>query len=196
MKNNTKKWLTVAGCLVVCVVLVIVIASSFSKDKVTDDPLPPSSSQQNDVVVDPDSSTLPPAESGDDQEPEDDVTVNPETPDANTNADEGNGVDFTGTEQTIQPDPAKPEYTEDELKDPTKTPDGTSVEGTPEPQDHDTYEPPKDIPVSSGEPQGGDTNAAGQTYLPGFGWIENSGENQVIHADDMYENGNKIGIME
>lgn len=41
MKNSTKKWLTVAGCLAVCVVLVIVIASSFSKDKVTDDPLPP-----------------------------------------------------------------------------------------------------------------------------------------------------------
>lgn len=36
MKNNTKKWLTVAGCLAVCVVLVIVIASSFSKDKVTE----------------------------------------------------------------------------------------------------------------------------------------------------------------
>ena len=75
MKNNTKKWLTVAGCLAVCVVLVIVIASSFSKDKVTDDPLPPSSSQQSEVVVDPDSSTLPPTESGDDQEPGEDVTV-------------------------------------------------------------------------------------------------------------------------
>lgn len=62
MKNNTKKWLTVAGCLAVCVVLVIVIASSFSKDKVTDDPLPPSSSQQSEVVVDPDSSIVLPEE--------------------------------------------------------------------------------------------------------------------------------------
>lgn len=125
MKNNTKKWLTVAGCLVICVVLVVVIVSSFSKDKVTDAPLPPSSSQQGNVVVDPDNSTPPPSESGDVQEPEDAVTVNPETPDANTNAGEGNGADFTGTEQTIQGDPAKPEYTEEELKDPTKTPDGT-----------------------------------------------------------------------
>ena len=63
MTENTKKWLTVAGCLVVCAILVAVIASSFSKDKVTDDLLPPSSSQQGDVVVDPDSSTPPPAES-------------------------------------------------------------------------------------------------------------------------------------
>ena len=49
MTENTKKWLTVAGCLVVCAILVAVIASSFSKDKVTDDLLPPSSSQQGDV---------------------------------------------------------------------------------------------------------------------------------------------------
>ena len=35
MTENTKKWLTVAGCLVVCAILVAVIASSFSKDKVT-----------------------------------------------------------------------------------------------------------------------------------------------------------------
>lgn len=196
MKNSTKKWLTVAGCLAVCAVLVIAIASSFSKDKVTDDPLPPSSSQQSDVVVDPDSSTPPPSESGDEQKPEDDVTVRPETPDAGTGTDAGNGADFTGTEQTIQSDPVKPEYTEEELKDPTKTPDGTPVEGTPEPQDHDTYEPPKDIPASSGEPQGGDVNEAGQTYLPGFGWIENSGENHGEYLEDMYENGNKIGIMD
>ena len=30
MKNNTKKWLTVAGCLVICVVLVVVIVIIFS----------------------------------------------------------------------------------------------------------------------------------------------------------------------
>lgn len=157
MTENTKKWLTVAGCLVVCAILVAVIASSFSKDKVTDDLLPPSSSQQGDVVVDPDSSTPPPAESGDDQKPGDNVTVNPETPDASTNTDDGNGADFTGTEQTIQPDPVKPEYTEDELKDPTKTPDGTPVEGTPEPQDHNNVTPPPEQPS---------TNTSGG--LPGF----------------------------
>ena len=173
MKNNTKKWLTVAGCLAVCVVLVIVIASSLSKDKVTDDPLPPSSSQQSEVVVDPDSSTLPPTESGDDQEPGEDVTVNPETPDASTNTDEGNGADFTGTEQTIQPDPVKPEYTEEALKDPTKTPDGTPVDGTP--------------------PEQPSTNTGGG--LPGFDNVPNAGGNQGEYLDDMYENGNKIGIM-
>ncbi len=107
----------------------------------------PAAPSRGDVVVDPDSSTPPPSESGDVQEPEDDVTVNPETPDANTNAGEENGADFTGTEQTIQGDSVKPEYTEEELKDPTKTPDGTPVEGTPEPQDHNNVTPPLNSPL-------------------------------------------------
>ncbi len=32
-------------------------------------------------------------------------------------------------------------------------------------------------------------------YVPGFGWIEGQGPNQATYAEDMYENGNKIGIM-
>lgn len=38
-------------------------------------------------------------------------------------------------------------------------------------------------------------NSADMVYVPGFGWIENQGPNQVEYAKDMYENGNKIGIM-
>ena len=158
MTENTKKWLTVAGCLVVCAILVAVIASSFSKDKVTDDLLPPSSSQQGDVVVDPDSSTPPPAESGDDQKP--------------------------GDNETIQPDPVKPEYTEDELKDPTKTPDGTPVEGTPEPQDHNNVTPPPEQPS---------TNTSGG--LPGFDNVPNAGANQGGSIDSDGDINTQVGIM-
>lgn len=32
-------------------------------------------------------------------------------------------------------------------------------------------------------------------YVPGFGWIESQGPNHAEYAEDMYENGNKIGIM-
>ena len=35
----------------------------------------------------------------------------------------------------------------------------------------------------------------GMVYVPGFGWIESQGPNQATYAEDMYENGNKIGIM-
>lgn len=32
-------------------------------------------------------------------------------------------------------------------------------------------------------------------YVEGFGWIESRGTNQVEYAEDMDENGNKIGTM-
>ena len=195
MTENTKKWLTVAGCLVVCAILVAVIASSFSKDKVTDDLLPPSSSQQGDVVVDPDGSTPPPSESGDVQEPEDDVTVNPETPDANANAGEGNGADYTGTEQTIQGDASKPEYTEEQLKDPTQKPDGEKVTEPPKPVDHDKVEKPKDTPKNDSQPQGGDTKD-GKIYVPGFGWIDdNGGGGQGTTVDGDGDINKQVGNM-
>ena len=68
------------------------------------------------------------------------------------------------------------------MKDPTKTPDGTPVDGTPEPQDHNNVTPPPEQPS---------TNTGGG--LPGFDHVPNAGENQVTEADDMYENGNKSG---
>ena len=40
------------------------------------------------------------------------------------------------------------------------------------------------------EPPSGD-----MVYVEGFGWIESQGPNHVEYAEDMYENGNKIGIM-
>lgn len=40
------------------------------------------------------------------------------------------------------------------------------------------------------DPQPGD-----MVYVPGFGWLESQGPNHVEYAEDMYENGNKIGIM-
>lgn len=32
-------------------------------------------------------------------------------------------------------------------------------------------------------------------YVEGFGWLEYQGQNEVTYAEDMYDNGNKIGIM-
>ena len=40
------------------------------------------------------------------------------------------------------------------------------------------------------EPPSGD-----MVYVEGFGWIESQGPNHVEYTEDMYENGNKIGIM-
>ena len=45
------------------------------------------------------------------------------------------------------------------------------------------------------EPEVTDSSSGNMIYVPGFGWIEGQGPNQVEYAEDMYENGNKIGIM-
>ena len=70
------------------------------------------------------------------------------------------------------------------------------MEGTPEAVEHDHVEQPEGRPADPDEPQAGDTSG-GQIYIPGFGWVENhGGGGSGTVADDMYENGNKIGIMD
>ena len=52
-------------------------------------------------------------------------------------------------------------------------------------------------PESGSEPKPITNNngLADMVYVPSFGWIESHGPNHVEYAEDMYENGNKIGIM-
>ena len=50
-------------------------------------------------------------------------------------------------------------------------------------------------PESAPEPIANDNELADMVYVPGFGWIQSEGPNHVEYAEDMYENGNKIGTM-
>ena len=203
MKDSTKKWLTITGGLVICAILVFVISQKFTKDKPTDDLPPVNSSQQGEVVVDPDGSipTTDPDASSDINE--NDLTVNPQTPSNDTSSNAGNGAVSSGTEQTIQADPVKPESPEK-----PEAPSGTTTlpddhDGTDVPEEErktedeapPTYEETPTVTPTETEPAAGSTNSSGQVYVPGFGYVENSGENQGGTLDDMYENGNKIGIM-
>lgn len=70
---------------------------------------------------------------------------------------------------------------------PTPEPEMTS-ETVPEPVPEPT--PELTVAQTAVKPQMGD-----MVYVPGFGWIESQGPNRVEFAADMYENGNKIGIM-
>lgn len=186
MKNindKTKKWIFIAGGLALSAVLVVAIIGQFRTPPIQDVDIPPQSSSSQDVTVD----------TPDITEKEDGITVPPiqipEEPESS------NGMD-KGTEQTIQPNTSgKPNYTEEELKNPEQKPNGDKVIENDKPQDHDKVEKPVTPPKTDNQPQGGVVNSKGETYLPGFGWIENSGENQGSVAEDMYENGNKVGIM-
>lgn len=50
-------------------------------------------------------------------------------------------------------------------------------------------------PESETMPEASDSGSESMVYVEGFGWIENQGPNHVEYAEDMYENGNKIGSM-
>lgn len=60
----------------------------------------------------------------------------------------------------------------------------------------ETDEKPTQSAGESDTPQNG-TIQDGKIYILGFGWVDyNGGGTEGIYAEDMYENGNKIGIME
>ena len=80
-------------------------------------------------------------------------------------------------EATTEPEPT-----------PTQMPRISEAQATPE-QNTTPPQDPEPTPVS---PDGIPDN---MVYVPGFGWIESQGPNHVEYAEDMYENGNKIGRM-
>lgn len=69
---------------------------------------------------------------------------------------------------------------------PEEVPMAPEVQPTPKPESASAPAPAQTV----SEPQSG-----GMFYVPGFGWLESQGPGEVIYAEDMYENGNKIGIM-
>ena len=100
-------------------------------------------------------------------------------------------------EQSIQPDPTRSAEPEAEvLKNPAQKPDGTVLTEPPVSVPHERVGNPEETKPQPDGPQAGDTNGS-QIYIPGFGWTENQGGGgSGISAGDMYENGNKIGVMD
>jgi outer membrane biosynthesis protein TonB len=186
MKNindKVKRRLIVSVGLIISIILIVLISSQFRKEPVAEAELPNQSEDSIDIIL----------ETPEITEKEDEIIV-PEIEITDTETKDNGAID-TGTEQTIQGNPEKPkEPTKEQLEDPTKKPNGEKVETPPEPVDHNEVEKPVETPKKDDEPQGGDTNN-GKVYVPGFGWIDDVGEGQGSTAEDMYENGNKIGNM-
>lgn len=175
MKNNTKKWIAVAGCLAVCVVLAVLIGSQLQKKPVTDEPFQSQEPKQTDVTV-----QAPQAET------KNEVSVT--SPDTSSPADTDNGAVSSGTEQTIQKDASKPEYTEKQITDPTQKPNGEKVTEPPKSVDHDKVEKPKDTSESEKQTQSGG--------LPGFDNVPDGGANQVIEVDGDGDINKQVGTMD
>ena len=91
------------------------------------------------------------------------------------------------------------EQTQEAVTEPKSAPaEIPAVQSAPEPEPvpevsyglapEQAAEPP--VAKTTIEPPSGDV-----VYVPGFGWIQSEGPNHAEYAEDMYENGNKIGIM-
>lgn len=212
MKNisdKTKKWLVVTGGLIICAVLVVMISSQFKKEPIKDAVLPSQGEQVSNVIIEKPNDTgkadeeeitdnedkVDITEQEDQIEKEEEIKV-PLIKISDTQSTNKNGVD-KGTEQTIQKDVEKPkEPTKEQLTDKTQKPNGEKVTEPPINVDHEKVEKPVEPPRKKDEPKGGDTNNKGQTYLPGFGWIENSGENQGTKVDGDGDINKQIGNMD
>ena len=95
-------------------------------------------------------------------------------------------------EEVISPEEEKTEATLPELVEeadivpepsPAQTPPESEVQA-PSEQDATPQQEPEPAPTPDN-----------MVYVPGFGWVESQGPNHAEYAEDMYENGNKIGIM-
>jgi type IV secretory pathway VirB10-like protein len=185
LTDKTKKRLTIAGLGVVCVVLVIAIASQFKTEVPKDVTVQPSSTVSD--MVSPSTSSVEPRKA-----PE--TSVQPIYPTAAPTQSTDTG-DSTGTKQSIQAEVTKPpEPPQEVLTDPSKTPDGETVDKATPAEKNTTTKAERG--TSSSTPKSGDKKD-GKIYVPGFGWIDdNGGGGSGTTAGDMYENGNKIGNMD
>lgn len=205
LNDKSKKWLVVASGLLICAVLIFMISSQFKKEPVEEVALPNKEDIADDVIVEKndeinidkvnmektDNESVTNAE----KEESDGDEINVPPIKGLDSQNDKNGVD-KGTNQTIQGDVRKPkEPAKEELTDPTKKPDGEKVEDPPKSVDHDKVIKPEETPKKKDEPQGGDKKD-GKIFVPGFGWIDDIGEGEGTKAEDMYENGNKIGNMD
>ena len=182
MNPKMKKWLAVAGGLALCAVLVVLIGQRLQTPEPADAPLPSQSSEVSNVTVDPSEPEI--------TENEKEVTVTP--PDTTQPVSADNGAVSSGTEQTIQGDVSKPEYTEEQLKDPTQKPNGGKVTEPPAAVDHNEVEQPKETPKqeSSSNP-----SSSGNS-IPGFDNVPDGGANTVIEVDGDGDINKQVGIMD
>ncbi|MDD3778468.1 MAG: hypothetical protein PHU76_01655 [Synergistaceae bacterium] len=189
MTDKKKRTMLIAAGALLSLALIVGIASRFGGNADKTDPVLESGNQGgNTPVVD----IRAPEET---VKPQINVNINTGKGTKPT-TDPGAGADDTGTEQTIQAAPAKPEAPEP----PAPVAEDHGSEDVPEAERNTetppTYKPEDTTVTTPAAPQGGSTNESGQMYVPGFGYVDIGSGNQGGTLDDMYESGEKVGVMD
>ncbi len=185
LTDRTKKRLMLAGLGVLGIVLVVAIAAQFRTGTPTDGKADTSSVASDTSVP----SISAPEATGSSPDVSVPVVSAPDT--ASQNGGAKDTGDSSGTDQSIQAQVTKPSAPSAEAKtNPDQTPDGKKAFKT------DNGTPTADSSSKPSTPKSGDKKD-GKIYIPGFGWVtDNGGGGSGTTANDMYENGNKIGKMD
>lgn len=192
LSDRKKKWGIVTGISIMCIILVIAIVSRFKYETLIE--AEATTATMITTTDSPSISTL--SVTGEETTTPvttKEVSVQPTSTEAEIqNMDTG---DSSGTEQSIQPEVTKPaEPLEEAKKDPTKTPSGEKVTTAVQAEESEVQSTTAPTQTSSSESE---NNHEGEIYVPGFGWVEdNGGSVSGTTAEDMFENGNKIGSMD
>ena len=189
MKEKTKRGLIIGGATAVCAAMVCVIGMQFTKD---DEPiqtakLPEQTTPAVTVAI----STTARIES----EP---IEVEDENipPEINEDITEET-VEIPEDAEVIQQD--FPEQTTTAVTTPPPPPEITDEAVLTNPDVTPEYTPEQTTVADTSDEQSADTpkhgeKKDGKIYINGFGWVtDNGGGGQAEYADDMFENGNKIG---
>ena len=179
MKDSTKKRLIIAGLAAVCVLLIFGISRVLYKEPVQELPEESKTTEEMELVVDTEK-TEPVQKETESTEETKELVIETETE---------NGME-SGKQEIQQ----TPEKTEDEK--PEEPPAITEDADTTKPDTPPEYEEPEETKTPADDtPKTGDTKD-GMVYVEGFGWLPDEGAGSGTNADDMYENGNKVGIMD
>ena len=191
MTEKTKKVLVITAGSALCLALAVGIGLRFSSHGTPPSSIGADSTQDTKAPV----LNIQNTECPEDSKSVVDITA----PDKAT--DPAAGAVSTGTEQTIQTDPIKPEEPEKPVIHGT-TPllDDHQAEDVPQEERNTetppTYQPEQTTVTTTPNPDTQGGYDQGGTYVDGFGYIPSSGEGAVIHDDKIYENGNKVGNMD
>ena len=120
------------------------------------------------------------------------------TPPVHDKAVVSNEYPETSTRSVDFPKPTATELIVTETTQPQPT-EKEKTNTTPIPTTQMAPKPTAPTKTEETTPKNGDTrivNGKQQSYLLGFGWVDYMGENEVIYCESMYENGNKVGVMD
>lgn len=182
MKDKTKKWLVTAGLTIVCVGLVFGISRVLYREPEQGTTIREKDAGETEITI----------EIGKPENIKAEEAGTGET--LVTEIDTDTGTADGDQEQELQPEPEKTEEEKPAEPPVVSEESGTGKTGT-LPAGGTAKDAETKPAVNEQTPKTGDTKD-GMVYVEGFGWLPDEGAGSGTYAEDMYENGNKIGIMD